>query len=104
VIFQDSLQHSKDLKVAGTYVWRIGCDNRETWYFSNFDATFDPLWHIELSTCTQKPPAGSDDENSRFPFSNREKCNRQNLAGCIYFLSVRWGARLIGVRWRKSLS
>jgi hypothetical protein len=30
-----------------------GCGNRETWCFSNFDATFDPLWHFELSICTQ---------------------------------------------------
>jgi hypothetical protein len=29
----------------------------------------------------KRSPAGSDDENSCLPFSNRENSNRQNLAG-----------------------
>jgi hypothetical protein len=34
------------------------CDNRAIWCLSNFETTFDPLWHIELSVCTQKIACG----------------------------------------------
>jgi hypothetical protein len=42
------------------------------------------LIHCGTLNCTYVPktsPAAADDENSRFPFSNRGKCNRENIAG-----------------------
>jgi hypothetical protein len=65
------------------------------------------LIHCDTLNCPHVPkksPAGSDDENSRFPFSNREKCNRQNIISWICFLCVRCRAWLVCCQWRKSLS
>jgi hypothetical protein len=60
-----------------------GPGDRETRCLPNFDATFDPLWHIRLFICTKKSPAGSDDENSRSFFKSgkydRKKHNWLNL-------------------------
>jgi hypothetical protein len=81
-----------------------GCGNPETWCSSNFDATFELLWHATCPYIPTKSPSGSGHESSRFPFSNREKCNHQNIAGGICFLLVRCRARLVCVWQRKSLA
>jgi hypothetical protein len=61
-------------------------------------------WRLNHPYAPQKLPTGSDGENSGSPFSNREKCNRQNIAGWICFLLVKCRTWLACVRWSKPLS
>jgi hypothetical protein len=50
-----------------------GCDNRKIWCCSNFDATFDPLWRVELSMAIQKVNPGFRWRKFRFvPFTSGE--------------------------------
>jgi hypothetical protein len=70
-ISQDLLDHPKNQKSHGMiYIsgeWG-GCGILEKWFSLVFDVTFDPLWHIELSMCTQKLILSSGAENSGLLF------------------------------------
>jgi hypothetical protein len=104
-ILQESTQHSKKRKVAAPYACRIAWV-RQSWSMMLLEF-WTLLIHYGALNCPyvpKKSPAGSDNENSRFPFSNREKWNRQEIADCLCFILIRYRARLICVRWRKSLS
>jgi hypothetical protein len=58
-IRQDSFQHPEEPKVAWAQVWRIGWVRKScNVMLVEFWHDFDPLWHFELSICTQKVASG----------------------------------------------